>query len=267
MGTQFGLNYADESGGRLAWKQIPVPGLEMVRALAANPDGSLWIGGEPGGLRQLNPRTKQIRTLGEANGLPVGGVRSVMVDRSGLVWVSANTGLFRSLAPVNYGGRAEFEQQFPTGTQFGERFLKTIEDSQGQIWTAGDLGLARWADGVWRRFTKRDGLRSDGVAQLAEDADGSIWVELSRCVWGFTIAFFPENWEATHYGSACGMRSGKTLFLGFDADAQLWVGTDHGLDVFDHANWRHYGRSDGLIWDDCNSNAYFADSRRSVDRD
>ncbi len=49
--------------------------------------------------------------FGEANGLPVGGVRSVMVDRRGFVWVSANTGLFRSLAPVNYGGKAEFEQQ------------------------------------------------------------------------------------------------------------------------------------------------------------
>ena len=259
VGTQFGLNYADDKGGRLKWKQIPVPGLEMVRALAANPDGSLWIGGEPGGLRQLNPRTKQIRMFGEANGLPVGGVRSVMVDRRGLVWVSANTGLFRSLAPVNYGGKAEFEQQFPSGTQFGERFLKTIEDSAGQIWTAGDFGLARWADGMWTRFTKKDGLRSEGVAQLAEDADGSIWVGY-RDAFGISRLGFSERLEVTHYGSVNGMRSDKTLFLGFDADARLWVGTDHGLDVFDHMNWRHYGRSDGLIWDDCNTNAYFADS-------
>ena len=259
VGTQFGLNYADDKGGRLKWKQIPVPGLEMVRALAANPDGSLWIGGEPGGLRQLNPRTKQIRTLGEANGLPVGGVRSVMVDRRGLVWVSANTGLFRSLAPVSYGSRAEFEQQFPSGTQFGERFLKTIEDSQGQIWTAGDFGLARWADGVWTRFTKRDGLRSDSVAQLAEDADGSIWLGY-REAFGISRLRFSGKLEVKHYGSANGMRSDKTLFLGFDSDARLWVGTDHGVDVFDHVNWLHYGRSDGLIWDDCNTNAYFADS-------
>ena len=231
----------------------------MVRALAVNPDGSLWIGGEPGGLRQLNPRTKQIRMFGEANGLPVGGVRSVMVDRRGLVWVSANTGLYRSLAPANYGGKAEFEQQFPSGTQFGERFLKTIEDAQGQIWTAGDFGLARWSDGVWTRFTKRDGLRSEGVAQLAGDPDGSIWVGY-RDAFGVSRLRFSGKLEVTHYGSANGMRSDKTLFLGFDADARLWVGTDHGVDVFDHMNWRHYGRSDGLIWDDCNTNAYLADT-------
>ena len=70
----------------------------------------------------------------------------------------------------------------------------------------------------------------------------------------------------THYTTANGLHSDKTLFLGFDADGRLWVGTDHGVDVFDHAGWRHYGRSDGLIWDDCNTNAFFADAERRVDR-
>src|SRR5207237_985343 len=120
------------------------------------------------------PRAKQIRTLREASGLPIDGVRSVMVDRHGLVWVSANTGLFRSRAPVDYGANAEFEQQFPPGTREDEKFLKTIEDAHGQVWAAGDLGLARWSAGLWTRFTVADGLRADGIAQLAEDVDGSI---------------------------------------------------------------------------------------------
>ena len=137
----------------------------------------LWIGGEPGGLRQLNPRTRQIRTFGEANGLPVGGVRSVMVDRQGLVWVSANTGLFRSMAPVVFGGKAEFEQQFPPGTPCDERFLKAIEDAQGQIWAAGDLGLARWSDGVWTRFTKR---RRSARRRRGATGRGPGWLDLGR---------------------------------------------------------------------------------------
>ena len=261
VGTQFGLNYAEEKDGRLVWKQLPVDGLEMVRALAANPDGTLWIGGEPGGLRQFDPRSKQIRTFGKADGLPIGGVRSVMVDRHGLVWVSANTGLFRSRAPVRSGGKAEFEQQFPPGTRADEKFLKTIEDAQGQVWAAGDLGLARWSEGVWTRYTKSDGLRSDGVAQLAEDVDGSIWAGY-RDAFGVSRLTFPSRGgkpEVTNYSTANGLRSDKTLFLGFDAGGRLWVGTDRGVDVFDHAVWRHYGRSDGLIWGDCNTNAFFAE--------
>ena len=262
VGTQFGLNYAEEKDGRLLWKQLPVGGLEMVRALAANPDGALWIGGEPGGLRQFNPRSKQIRTFGKAEGLPIGGVRSVMVDHHGLVWVSANTGLFRSRAAIPSASDATFEQQFPPGSRADEKFLKIIEDARGQVWAAGDSGLARWSEGVWTRYTKSDGLRSDGVAQLAEDADGSIWAGY-RDAFGISRLNFPSRGGrplVTDYNSVNGLRSDKTLFLGFDPDGRLWVGTDRGVDVFDHAVWRHYGRSDGLIWGDCNTNAFFAES-------
>ena len=260
VGTQFGLNYAEEKDGRLLWKQLPVDGLERVRALAVNPDGALWIGGEPGGLRQFNPRSKQIRTFGKADGLPIGGVRSVMVDRHGLVWVSANTGLFRSRM-VRSGGKAEFEQQFPPGSRGDEKFLKIIEDARGQVWAAGDSGLARWLEGVWTRYTKSDGLRADGIAQLAEDADGSIWAGY-RDAFGVSRLNFrssPGKPRVTDYNTLNGLRSDKTLFLGFDAGGRLWVGTDRGVDVFDHTVWRHYGRSDGLIWGDCNTNAFFAE--------
>ncbi|HTM14784.1 MAG TPA: two-component regulator propeller domain-containing protein [Bryobacteraceae bacterium] len=261
VGTQFGLDYAEEKDGRLIWKQLPVAGREMVRALAANPDGALWIGGEPGGLRQFNPRSKQIRAFGKADGLPAGGVRSVLVDRHGLVWVSANTGLYRSRAPVRIGGKAEFEQQFPPGTRADEKFLKTIEDARGQVWAAGDLGLARWSEGAWTRYTSSDGLRADGVAQLAEDADGSIWAGYRDAFGVSRLNFHSQGGkpEVTDYNTANGLRSDKTLFLGFDAGGRLWVGTDRGVDVFDHAAWRHYGRSDGLIWGDCNTNAFFAE--------
>ncbi len=36
------------------------------------------------------------------------------------------------------------------------------------------------------------------------------------------------------------------------------------MDVFDHVRWRHFGRSDGLIWDDCNTNAFMAGEDGSI---
>jgi len=260
VGTQFGLNYSEEKNGRLIWKQLPVQGLEMVRALASNPDGTLWIGGEPGGLRQFDPRSKQIRTLAEAEGLSIGGVRSVLVDRHGLVWVSGNTGLFRSRAPVSFGVKAEFEQLSPPGTRRDEKFLKIIEDASGHVWAGGDLGLARWSKGTWTRYTKSDGLRSDWVAQLAANTDGSIWAGYRESFGVSRLTFSSRSGkpEITNYSAANGLRSDKTLFLGFDPSGRLWVGTDRGVDVLDHAAWRHYGRTDGLIWGDCNTNAFFS---------
>src|SRR5581483_11420937 len=49
-----------------------------------------------------------------------------------------------------------------------------------------------------------------------------------------------------------------------DSRGWIWVGTDHGVDVFDHAQWKHWGRSDGLIWDDTNTNSFLAEPNGNV---
>jgi signal transduction histidine kinase/ActR/RegA family two-component response regulator/streptogramin lyase len=264
VGTQFGLNYAEESDGRIIWRQSPVAGLEMIRALAANPDGSLWIGAEPGGLRQFDPATGRIRMLRDSDGIPTASVRSVMVDREHRVWVSTSAGLFRSSSPVAFGTKAHFEKQTPPGSSANEAFFRAMEDKGGRIWAAGDHGLARLDGGTWTRFTVKDGLQSNMVAHLEPDPDGSLWVGYRDARGISHLTFSSSGIQATHYTSETGLRSDKTLFLGFDSQGRLWTGTDHGIDVFDHGSWRHYGRSDGLIWDDCNSNAFFPDSDGSL---
>ena len=56
------------------------------------------------------------------------------------------------------------------------------------------------------------------------------------------------------------------MSLGLTGVEAQWVGRTVRADVFDRTRWRHFGRSDGLIWDDCNTNAFLADPAASVDR-
>ncbi len=51
---------------------------------------------------------------------------------------------------------------------------------------------------------------------------------------------------------------GLIYFLDFDAGGRLWVGTQHGVDMWDGAHWTHYDMNDGLAWDDCNLNGFAA---------
>ncbi|HEV2200736.1 MAG TPA: two-component regulator propeller domain-containing protein [Bryobacteraceae bacterium] len=259
VGTELGLNYADENGGRIHWRQMKLPGIEMVRTLAANPDGSLWVGGEPGGLRQLNPKTARVRGFGEAEGVPDRGIRSVFVDRGGRVWVAAQTGLFRSAEPVAFYGRARFERQATSIADAGADFLNVIQDRTGRIWAASDSGLLGFAGGSWKRYTDKQGLQSNMVAHIAEAPDGSLWIGYRDAYGVSRLTFANGQLQATHFTTANGLQSDKVLFLGFDATGRLWVGTDHGADQFDSGVWKHYGRSDGLIWDDSNTNAFHAD--------
>ena len=69
VGTQFGLNYAETSGGKLVWRQKPLASNGFIRSLAAGPDGTLWIGTDPNGLMAMNPATGAVRKIGEAQGL------------------------------------------------------------------------------------------------------------------------------------------------------------------------------------------------------
>jgi signal transduction histidine kinase/ligand-binding sensor domain-containing protein/CheY-like chemotaxis protein len=264
VGTQFGLNYAEQRGGKLLWRQQPVAGVNMIRALAAAPDGTLWIGGAPGGLRQLNPGTGQSYDIGAKQGLNSNDVLHVSLDGEGRLWAATRNGLFRSRARVNWDLEPDFEQQFPADTQPGETFRMTIADRQGNVWAAGDRGLARFAQGHWIRFTMRDGLKSDMIFQMAADQDGSLWIAY-RDAYGIThFTQTNDGFKTEHFTVANGLHSDKAVFLGFDKRGWLWIGTDHGADVFDRVRWRHFGRPEGLIWDDCNNNAFLADMDGSL---
>ncbi|HXP87973.1 MAG TPA: ATP-binding protein [Bryobacteraceae bacterium] len=267
IGTQFGLNYALEKNGpqqggpkpagKVTWQHLSVPGVDMIRALAAGPGQSLWIGGDPGGLLQRDERTGVFRHFGPAQGIDANNVRHIMTDHLGRVWVSSRQGLF---VGESVQGDWRFSQVHPAGTHPSEGFIMTAEDAQGTIWAGGDLGLARLVGREWVRFSTADGLKANMVAQVLPAPDGSVWVGY-RDAFGVTHLSFADGRPAVeHLTSASGdtLHSDKTVFLNYDSRGWLWVGTDRGVDVFDRARWRHYGRSEGLIWDDCNSNAFYA---------
>ncbi len=249
VGTQFGLNYAENHDGRLIWRKQSIGGVEMIRALAPAPDGNLWIGASPGGLLRLDPRTGETQFFGASDGLTSNNVRHILLDRLGRLWVSTRDGLFLREPGVH---------TFTTALA-GETFYMTLLDRSGALWAAGEHGLARLTGGQWKRFTSADGLKSNVVAHLAEDPDGSLWISYYDAFGLSRLRFTRGRITLDHFGAANGLSSDKSLFLGFDARGWLWAGSDHGADAWDRTRWRHYGRSDGLIWDDCNTNAFMAD--------
>src|SRR5690606_10249438 len=97
---------------------------------------------------------------------------------------------------------------------------------------------------------------------VTEAADGSIWigylepVGISRIVpleGGFRVQHHipsPDPW--------------KVYFLGATPEGSVWVGTSAGVHVLDAGRWKHYGREDGLIWNDTDRNGFFADRNGDI---
>ena len=55
-----------------------------------------------------------------------------------------------------------------------------------------------------------------------------------------------------------------TAFHGFDAFGNFWRGTANGVSVLSANSWTQMSTEDGLIWNDCDGEAFWADSDGSV---
>ena len=266
-GTQSGLNLAVMRDGRWTWQQKAIPGLETIRALAAADDGGLWIGGDRGGLARSDPVSGAVRTFGPAAGLTAHSILHLNFTRDKRLWISSRQGLFRSVEPLTGSGTSiRFERMNPPQEDAGtETFYTTVQDATGTIWAAGGQGLARYEGGAWIRYTQADGLRSGQAAYLAVGSDGAIWLGYREAA-GLSRITRDKGLKITleHFDRSRGLHSDKSIFLGTDASGQIWAGTDRGVDVYDGKRWRHFGSADGLIWDDCNANAFLADPDNSI---
>lgn len=262
VGTSSGLDASDPDLRRWrVWHEREGLVGEMVRSVALAPDGTIWTASSPGRLAHFRayPQRALIRTYGEDSGLDNDQLWGVAVDRAGRVWAGATGGLFRS---IGAGEDLRFEKLFAGDP--GTYYYKPLVDSRGWVWAPSSKGLLVYADGVWKSYGTKDGLRGNWVAMVTEATDGAIWIGYGEAL-GVT-RIVPDNGklQLTHFNSRNGMWSDRAYSMGADYKGGVWVGTDRGLDVWYKNAWRHFGRADGLIWEDCDSNGIFADPDGSM---
>jgi len=198
-----------------------------VEALAVAPTGELWAG-LTGGVAVYDGRTWT--TFGPDEGLTVGSVRAIAFDGEDTVWIGA--------APSS------------PGQKDGGLFVY-----DGVDWTTVDVN---------RSQTAYSGSAAqplgDWINDLAVDTDGRLWVGALRyalskpvSVVGGVSAYTGDvsgstagdvGW--TNYTTDNGLISDYVTALAVDTAGRIWVGTRHGLSMFDGKRWRSYTRADGL---------------------
>ena len=252
-GLAFAKNKGDSPAGLTSRRELAG---KMVLSLASSRDKSLWIGTGQDGLWRLDARSGQLRQV-----LPHVLAPKIAVDGDDYVWLSAGDTLLRSTTPAS-GEEVQFEAQ-PV-LQHKEQLHSVIQDGRGRIWVAGSGGLICFDHGRWSRLTRRDGLRSNHVDVIAPDREGGIWVGYREALGLTHLTWDRGAIRAAHWSTADGLHSDEVVFLGTDQEGALWSGTDSGVDVLTTNGWRHYSQPDGLVWDDCDSRAFLAESDGSV---
>jgi ligand-binding sensor domain-containing protein/signal transduction histidine kinase len=242
IGTSEGLARFD--GARFSvFDRSNTPAFSDNSILSLEPahDGSLWIGTEGGGL--LHYANGTFRAFGQSDGMTNGFVRSVRLDRRGVLWAGTDRGFFR-LSNGRFT-RLDNTPEIPLAS-----VVSMAEDASGKMWVASSSGLLVVDRGklvtapcgesgippARAVLFLREGLVKDGcgVPKISlPDLDiNSMRVDSSGCLWVGTLGqglLKLDHGAVTSY-KAPSVLPENTVFVVFeDRQHNMWIGSLDGL--------------------------------------
>ncbi|QOY96263.1 GAF domain-containing protein [Massilia sp. UMI-21] len=241
-GTQFGgVNRTDlASGGFVRYGGNDGLGRAKVRAIAEDPDGSVWIGTTGDGLMRMTRPGEQVERVGSGE-LP-GEVVTALAHAGGRTWIGTPTGLAWRDAAGRFGRRA-------LGTNPGVNYVQAIHAGRsGTLWIVTRGGLAALAPGrgplddrmrLWRHDDADPGSLGENYGFTAlEDRQGMVWIGTETGL----ERFDPASGRFAHFrhdpADPHSLRHSRVYYLLESARGELWVGTAGGL----HRMQREKGR-------------------------
>lgn len=207
-------------------------------ALAQTPDGFLWIGSEEGLIRFDGVRFLVYNSHNSR--LPGNEIRSLLVDRSGDLWIGTHGS---GLARLHNG---EFTSQTAKTGLPGDTIYSLLEDNDGALWIGTDShGAARILNGQIASFSASSGLGNVSVAALAKSADGSILAGTDRGLFRFSHS----RWQRIPIvGNLPKASAGedRILALAKRRDGTIWISADRGLGRLTTSGDAHWENVPGL---------------------
>ncbi len=252
IGTEGGLFRGQFGSSGIRWSRVEELAGFAVHAVQFAPDtsGTVWLGTEARGVAQLETRTGRLTWIDKSRGLTGVSAYTLRFDRQKRMWICTDTGLFFSNPPYRSFVRV---REVPA-----TRMWDTAQTADGTVWAGGTDGLFALNNGQWLRFGRSAGLSNQEILALGAAPDGALWVGY-RFGGGIDRVRLQSAKLAIDKGVERPGMEGLVYFFGFDTLGQVWVGTEHGVDVLNGSHWRNYNADDGLVWNDCNLHGFAAD--------
>ncbi|MCP5116107.1 MAG: hypothetical protein GY953_35215, partial [bacterium] len=232
VGTLRGLDQWDITRGKEHFRHWgPKQGLPEGRiwSIASIGQGRVLVGTAGQGLYVIDTNSERAWQPDWVPALSQGGVRSIAAEPGGPIWVCGGRGFYRVTAA---GDTFESAVVAVPGMRPDAVIYQALVDRTGSVWLASSDGLVRKTDDQWRRFTTRDGLKSDALRQLAEGPGDEIWVAYNDQLGLSRLSVTTDEVLVAHVTTGDALASDDVRFLGRDYRGWMWVGTSNGVDVF-----------------------------------
>ncbi len=224
----------------------------VVRALFEDAAGTLWAGTRAG-LSRFDGR--RFQTVAATAGL---SVRALGEDEEGVLWLgTATRGVCRLVNGTLVDVASDGHTKLPAGV------VRLItRDHEGAMWVGTNDSLTRWRAGSVTTFTAKDGMPTDAIYCLHEDASHTYW-------WGSYGGGLVrmKGGRVTRYTRADGLFDDVVYQILEDGQNNLWMSCNNGvyrvdkaqLEAFAEGKISHitcvsYDDGDGMLSSECNGN-------------
>ncbi|MGH9558378.1 MAG: two-component regulator propeller domain-containing protein [Bryobacteraceae bacterium] len=213
-------------------KLVSTPPDTLVRAIAASPDGTMWIG-TSNGLIALKDRKECLFTT--KDGLNDNWILALAHGANDSLWIGTRSGFSR----LRHG---EIDSFRPEDGLSQSTVYSVFEDREGSLWVGTKHGLNQFRDGHAVPYTTNEGLPSNDAGPVLRDRQGNIWAGTI----GAGLSRFDGRRFTVITGNQ-GLASNVINALGLGSDGSLWVGTSRGLNRLREGRvWATYTTSNGL---------------------
>ncbi|HUI65483.1 MAG TPA: two-component regulator propeller domain-containing protein [Bacteroidota bacterium] len=159
---------------------------QLVVDIVKDMRGNLWVGAQGEGLFRYAvsrsgsaaPTVRLKCTYTTKDGLSDASIRSLLVDKDGVLWVGTRFGGINRLA-LGADGSVRISHYTSAEGLSGDWVREMIQDSRGDLWVATDRGVDRLpvSGGITAvKLSARQGIAGDEAYAVYEDRKGSIWI-------------------------------------------------------------------------------------------
>jgi diguanylate cyclase (GGDEF)-like protein len=257
VGTNNGVAMWDAASHR--WRKWNADnGLNgsVVRSIATTSDGAIWVQSFPGGLTRFDPKTLRPEHVATPSPEPTAVIRGL----DGRLWLGS-----RAYLKVLKSNRPPYAFEDIAIPQEVRGLTAHLQIKNGVLWCGGVNGLARFDGNNWREFSAKDGLKDDIVTDLALASTDEVWFHYNEAYGLWRLKFTNGRIDLRQFGVKDGLPAEEVYLVGADRSGNVWAGGPLGLTMFSHnGSMQRFTREDGLIWDDLDAEAYYADEDGGV---
>ncbi|MBV9266921.1 MAG: hypothetical protein JO061_12200, partial [Acidobacteriaceae bacterium] len=256
VGNERGLAYLNPGASRFTpWHAPAWLGAQSVQSLAQSQDGAIWIGAYTNHAVRFDPATRKLTDIRVDD-----KVTRILADTHNRIWIATSGGLYR----LDVASKRNWPAEMSIPKILNCRIQDVAEAQTGDILARSPTALFRIDTAGVHPIQLTPDLGSGGQwAELTADGSDSVWTDaISHGV----AHIWLKNGQIVRtelFGRGT-LMSDAAVLLERDRRGLIWIGEDHGVDVFDGTKWRHMTQDNGLIWNDCDSKAFFDDPDGTV---